>query len=51
MNNLDCRVEKKVSKSGNEYYALVINITDTYEKVVFLDTRDVEILRLSNIID
>lgn len=50
MNNLDCRVEKKISKSGNEYYALVINLTDTYDKIVFLTQADVEILKLANMI-
>ena len=49
MNNFDCRLEKKVSKSGKEYYVLVIQLTDTYCKQVFLDNAEVEIIKLSNL--
>lgn len=45
--NFTCSLEKRHSeKSGNDYMVLVIRLTDTYEKVVFLDNSELEILRL-----
>ena len=41
-------LETKISKSGNEYEVLVIKLTDTYEKLVFLEKSEIELLRLSN---
>lgn len=38
--------ERISSKSGKPYTCFVIKLTDTYEKVVFLDPADSEILRL-----
>lgn len=41
---LETRVSKK---TGKTYQCLVIKLTDTYEKVVFLDTSEIELIKLS----
>ena len=35
-------------KTGKEYYYLSIMITPTYEKKVFLDNAEIELIRLMN---
>lgn len=39
-------IHEKISKSGNSYIALDINLTPTYVKTVFLDPSDVELVKL-----
>lgn len=39
---LETRVSKK---SGKTYQCLVIKLTDTYERVVFLDNAEVELIK------
>lgn len=41
---LETRVSKK---SGKTYQCIVIKLTDTYEKIVFLDNAEVELIKLS----
>lgn len=41
---LETRVSKKTRKP---YQCLVIKLTDTYEKVVFLDTAEIELIKLN----
>lgn len=41
-------LETKTSKSGNEYKCIVIKLTDNYEKVVFLDKAELELLKVYN---
>ena len=42
------RIEKRVSsKTGKEYYVLVVELVPGYEKDVFLDKADVKIIELS----
>lgn len=41
---LETRVSKK---SGKTYQCIVIKLTDTYEKVVFLDTAEIELIKLN----
>lgn len=41
---LETRVSKK---TGKPYQCLVIKLTDTYEKVVFLDTAEIELIKLN----
>lgn len=41
---LETRVSKK---TGKTYQCLVIKLTDTYEKVVFLDNAEVELIKLN----
>lgn len=46
MNNLQAKVEKRISdKTGKEYYVVVVKLTPTYEKSVFLDKAEVELLK------
>lgn len=41
---LETRVSKK---TGKPYQCLVIKLTDTYEKLVFLDTAEIELVNLT----
>lgn len=41
---LETRVSKK---SGKPYQCLVIKLTDTYEKIVFLDNAEVELIKMN----
>lgn len=38
-------LEEKTSKSGNKYQVVVLKLTDTYEKMVFLDKAEIELLK------
>ena len=38
-------LEEKVSKNGNKYQVVVLKLTDTYEKLVFLDKAEIELLK------
>ena len=39
-------LEERTSKKGNKYYCIVLKITDSLEKVVFLDQAELELCRL-----
>ena len=41
-------LETRTSKSGNPYDVLVIKLTDTYEKLVFLEQAELELLKISS---
>ena len=41
-------LETRVSKKGNQYQVLVIRLTNNYEKLVFLDKAEIELLKLSD---
>lgn len=41
---LETRVSKK---SGKTYQCIVIKLTDTYEKIVFLDNAEVELIKIN----
>lgn len=41
---LETRVSKK---SGKTYQCIVIKLTDTYEKIVFLDNAEVELFKMN----
>lgn len=41
-------LETRLSKSGNSYEVLVIKLTDTYEKLVFLDKAELELINVSS---
>lgn len=46
MNELKAKVEKRISeKTGKEYYVVAVKLTPTYEKSVFLDKAEVELLK------
>lgn len=42
---LKCSLEERTSKKGNTYNVIVIKLTDTYEKLVFLEPAELEILK------
>lgn len=46
--DVKCRLETRTSKEGKPYEVLVIQLTNTYEKLVFLDSAEKELLKLSN---
>lgn len=41
---LETRVSKK---SGKTYQCIVIKLTNTYEKIVFLDNAEVELIKMN----
>lgn len=41
---LETRISKK---SGKTYQCIVINLTDTYQKVIFLDNAELELIKMS----
>lgn len=44
--NLICTLEERTSKKGTTYKCLVIKITDKVEKVVFLETAEIELINM-----
>lgn len=52
MNNqeftIKCTIKKGVSQKGNEYEYLALKLTDTYEKRVFLERAEKELLISNN---
>jgi len=42
------KLEERTSKKGKKYTVLVIKLTDTYEKLVFLDKAEIELLKLNS---
>lgn len=44
--NLVATLELKKSAKGNEYYCIVIKIGDNYEKIVFLDKAEIELIKI-----
>lgn len=38
-------LETRISKQGNPYQVLVIYLTDNYEKIVFLDKAEIELIK------
>ena len=41
-------LETKISKSGKEYQVLMVKLTDTYSKPVFLEQAELELLKVNN---
>lgn len=48
MRRVECTLETRISKKGSEYQVIVIKLTPTYEKLVFLDNAELELLNISN---
>lgn len=44
---LQALLVEKTSSKGNKYICLEIPITDNYKKVVFLDSSEIELIKLS----
>lgn len=47
MIDIKATLETRTSQKGNEYQVLVIKLTDSYEKLVFLDKAEIELLKAS----
>lgn len=46
--NVECKLETRVSKEkGTSYRVLVIKLTPTYEKLVFLDKAEIALLDMA----
>ncbi len=45
---IKCTLEDKISKSGKPYSVLVIQLTDTLKKMVFLEPAELELLKMKN---
>lgn len=45
---LDCVYEERTSKEGKTYKAIIIKISDNYEKVVFLSVPEQALLEQNN---
>lgn len=46
---VNATLETRTSKKGSTYQVLVIKLTDTYEKLVFLDKAEIELLKNKNV--
>lgn len=46
--NFKCQIVEKTSQKGTTYLCLEIYLTPTYKKVVFLDSAEVELIKLVN---
>lgn len=44
---IPCSLETRESKKGKTYQCLVIKLTSNYEKVVFLESAELELLKLT----
>lgn len=42
---VDATLTERVSKKGNTFQCIVLKLTDTYEKMVFLDNAELELLK------
>ena len=45
--DLNCQLVTRTSKEGKRYDVIVIKLTDTYEKLVFIDSAEKELLKLT----
>lgn len=46
--DVKAKLEIRTSKSGKPYKAIVVKLTDNYEKLVFLTKAEEELLRLND---
>ena len=46
---VNATLETRTSKKGSTYQVLVIKLTDSYEKLVFLDKAEIELLKSNNV--
>lgn len=46
--NLEATLETRQSKEGKDYQVVVVNLTSTYQKLVFLDRAELELLKQSS---
>ena len=45
---IKCELVEKISKEGNKYICLEIQLTPNYKKLVFLNSAELEIIKLSH---
>lgn len=45
---LKATLETRISNKGKEYQVIVIKISDSYEKLVFPEKAEIEILKMAN---
>ena len=45
---VEATLETRTSKKGSTFQVIVIKLTDTYEKLVFLDKSELELLKIAN---
>ena len=45
--DLKCSLTTKLKKDGTPYEVIVIKLTDTYEKLVFLEQAEKELIKLA----
>lgn len=45
--DIKATLEEKVSKNGNNYTVVVIHLTDTCKKNVFLEPAEIELLKMN----
>lgn len=45
--DIKCSLESRTSKKGNQYEVLVLKLSDTCEKLVFLEPAEIELLKLN----
>lgn len=43
--SLNATLEERVSQKGNPYICVVLKLTPTYEKIVFLEPAEVELVK------
>ena len=48
MIDVKATLETRTSQKGNDYQVVVIKLTDTYEKLVFLEKAEIELLKVNN---
>lgn len=46
--NIEAKLEERISKEGNPYFCIVIKLTENAEKIVFLNSVELELLRLTH---
>lgn len=45
--DLKCQLVTRTSKEGKPYEVIVIQLTDTYEKLVFLESAEKELIKMT----
>lgn len=46
--DIKATLETRTSKKGNSYEVLVLKLSDTCEKLVFLEPAEIELLKIKN---
>ena len=46
--NIPAKLEERISKAGKPYVCIVVNITESVEKLVFLESAELELIKLTH---